>query len=217
MEYELYHHGILGMKWGIRRYQNKDGSLTAAGRKRYGSKEAADLDRELERISSLEKNRKSPFRESEAKREKRMRESEALRGNIYRIVTESSKELKALSDEYVKVKSERMELEDEELDKWLLKGGKSEDFADGFANIKNPKFDQLSEKEADLSAKFESKVNEAVDKMLGSIGDEQAAWVFNITKSKRDLAASYVKSVAVHKADDAYISRLFNDPGRKKN
>ena len=31
----LEHHGILGMKWGIRRYQNKDGSLTSAGRKRY--------------------------------------------------------------------------------------------------------------------------------------------------------------------------------------
>ena len=31
---ELYHHGIKGMKWGVRRYQNKDGSLTAAGKKR---------------------------------------------------------------------------------------------------------------------------------------------------------------------------------------
>lgn len=31
---ELYHWGIKGMKWGIRRYQNPDGSLTAAGRKR---------------------------------------------------------------------------------------------------------------------------------------------------------------------------------------
>lgn len=31
---ELYHHGVKGMKWGIRRYQNKDGSLTAKGRKK---------------------------------------------------------------------------------------------------------------------------------------------------------------------------------------
>lgn len=33
---ELRHHGIKGQKWGVRRYQNYDGSLTAAGRKRYG-------------------------------------------------------------------------------------------------------------------------------------------------------------------------------------
>ena len=32
----LMHHGILGMKWGVRRFQNKDGSLTPEGRARYG-------------------------------------------------------------------------------------------------------------------------------------------------------------------------------------
>ena len=33
---ELYHHGIKGMKWGVRRFQNVDGSYTGAGKRRYG-------------------------------------------------------------------------------------------------------------------------------------------------------------------------------------
>ena len=35
MDEFIAHHGILGQRWGIRRYQNKDGSLTAAGRKHW--------------------------------------------------------------------------------------------------------------------------------------------------------------------------------------
>ncbi len=35
----LQHYGVLGMRWGVRRYENKDGSLTELGKKHYGTKE----------------------------------------------------------------------------------------------------------------------------------------------------------------------------------
>lgn len=55
---ELYHHGIKGMKWGVRRYQNKDGSLTAKGRKRYSEDAESLSDSELDkRIKRLNKER----------------------------------------------------------------------------------------------------------------------------------------------------------------
>lgn len=51
----LAHHGILGMKWGIRRYRNKDGSLTDAGKKRYGKRKLKPIgemkDAALKKIS----------------------------------------------------------------------------------------------------------------------------------------------------------------------
>ena len=50
---ELYHWGIKGMKWGVRRYQNKDGSLTPAGKKRYDKLEA-----EMEKLGGKSKEKK---------------------------------------------------------------------------------------------------------------------------------------------------------------
>jgi hypothetical protein len=56
-EHELYHHGIKGQRWGIRRYQNKDGSLTPAGIRKlekFQKRENAALDY---RVKELSKNR----------------------------------------------------------------------------------------------------------------------------------------------------------------
>ena len=49
---ELQHFGIKGMKWGVRRYQNKDGSLTPAGKKRY---DESDEEREKKEKSKKTK------------------------------------------------------------------------------------------------------------------------------------------------------------------
>lgn len=54
---ELYHHGVKGMHWGIRRYQNKDGSLTPAGKKRYAD------DPGLKKVDSAKADLKAAKRE----------------------------------------------------------------------------------------------------------------------------------------------------------
>jgi len=55
---ELYHHGIKGQKHGVRRYQNEDGSLTPAGRLRYGVGEKQNRAFTADEMAGMERTRK---------------------------------------------------------------------------------------------------------------------------------------------------------------
>ena len=117
-EKELLHWGIKGMKWGVRRYQNKDGTLTPAGKKRYNA--------EMERLKNEEKilKNKEATRAKLAKLETKRKEiderKKALNGDsgkktvTKKAVDESepkSKSVKDMSDEELAAVVRRAQLE----------------------------------------------------------------------------------------------------------
>jgi hypothetical protein len=63
---ELYHHGIKGQKWGVRRFQNKDGSLTPAGEKRYDDSDGVKRNKSIRRIKMEDKFIKRGLSKNEA-------------------------------------------------------------------------------------------------------------------------------------------------------
>lgn len=69
---ELYHFGIKGMRWGIRRYQNKDGSLTPKGQKRYN--------KEMEKLKAEKKKLRN-----EARVKKKMDKLDELKTDVEKL------------------------------------------------------------------------------------------------------------------------------------
>ena len=82
---ELYHFGVKGMKWGVRRYQNKDGSLTKSGRKKM-----AKLDKEYSKLTGQKRNTESSNTRSLLTKKKKLSEmtDDEIREQINRITLE---------------------------------------------------------------------------------------------------------------------------------
>lgn len=111
---ELYHWGKKGMKWGVRRYQNKDGSLTELGKKRY-AREAED------KGYNQQKNDGTYFKQTKKGKTEFLKakpisyakeDNEALRGvlNESKNVTNATKNLVDISIRQSKKNRPRMDL-----------------------------------------------------------------------------------------------------------
>lgn len=92
---ELYHHGILGQKWGVRRYQNDDGSLTAAGKSHYGLKEKINAYRENRSRKKAER-----AKQDQAAEDKRTFEEETKNLESYKRYKKYDEKSKKYGDEY---------------------------------------------------------------------------------------------------------------------
>ena len=81
---ELYHHGILGQRWGRRRFQNEDGSLTPEGRERYGeggARSKSDVQKYKAKVSYNTQKYKADLK-SKAKQEKDKRTAKEERNRL---------------------------------------------------------------------------------------------------------------------------------------
>lgn len=97
----LMHHGIIGMKWGKRRYQNPDGSLTLLGKKKYGA------NGQYMGVAGYFRKRKMKKR----MKEMQQRRKELAEDKKNRDYDEPNRDVKKLDDNILKQRKERLQLE----------------------------------------------------------------------------------------------------------
>lgn len=91
---ELYHHGIKGQRWGVRRYQNPDGSLTAAGRRKRNTKslfkpgkdgKPSTAERTFRSVSDAASTSKKLIKKTQPKEDISSLSEQELKRRIYRL------------------------------------------------------------------------------------------------------------------------------------
>ena len=111
---ELMHWGVPGMKWGVRRYQNKDGTLTPAGKKRY-DKEMEKAKAEAKVLKNKERTKAKIDKLNTLKKDNEDRRIALDGPNIAEKATASNaakkRTIKDLSDAELQAKVDRLQLE----------------------------------------------------------------------------------------------------------
>lgn len=115
MDNELYHYGVPKMRWGIRRYQNPDGSLTDAGKRRYGSKENFEsIQRAAYSVKKAKIESKAKIKKSKIESRSELKKAKIEAKNNSKIEKYKNKETKDTNNTSSKEKS-MSKMSDDEL------------------------------------------------------------------------------------------------------
>ena len=121
-EQELYHSGVPGMRWGFRRYQNKDGSLTALGRARLKSNSSrTPTDPTKAKINAIKKANKADvakvkqeakIQKAQRKADEKIAKTKARTGYKEKQVTPKHKPVSEMTDDEIRAFVNRKQLEE---------------------------------------------------------------------------------------------------------
>lgn len=184
---ELIHWGIKGMKWGVRRYQNKDGSLTPAGKKRVAAEKNALKERERS-IKTREKERAERDKLNAKKAELDARE-QALNGGKTKRKSKLAGLKKTVSDNDTSTRAKSIsEMTNEELQAYTTRMQLEKNYYDAQRNLASVTPKQVSKGQKFVNAMMNDVVmpmakdagkkymDTAIKKALGIKEEQKINW-----------------------------------------